>query len=657
MQSRRFRKTARWAVLSSFCLCLCLLAPGFAAAQIRLQNAAETLVSTPAVAQIADDLLGSLYTLGSCAGQAHGLPGRLNLFDADECFTLNGGRLLISNAYPSGQIQLDGATVGGLTVRPAGGDGPFFAVAGLSAVLREGGSAIWRVVAETAGFYAVEVDYALSGSSDRTMNLKVNGLFKHALAMPPTAFGRTDRVIVELAAGLNDVELAAVGTSVSPLIEELALIRVDYLTLGGTAEPRPRADQPECVPGLAAQQQPLSYQSSYYGKVDPGCRRKTLDAWKRFNKFLLCAQIGLTGNAASGGGRVQRARPGLTAAVGNDVALQALVARPAAEPSSPFCVANLLAETAAYINAFDLGFGRHMHCLDGSQPDRTACYVENYLDPDVNDRNDTPDATVAMERMTLSTPTPRTVVAFFVYDAGGRRINQIDLDGEGPKPVPESCYACHQGRSDGSGNPSGGVFLPFDVDAFEDWAGSPSRAAQETDFRALNQIVLEDAEGVGNDALVDLILGWYGGAEPLVSFTNYTAFRNQNDSPAVGLPPAWWFSGAATFDDAAGQGFDELLTFLAEWNVYKFGYAKYCRLCHVAQGYGSGGLDEQDFVPNAAVFLGRLQQTTACNLSAPWVMPHARLTDERFHQDVFTLGSSSSIRPTDFCDTDYLNPD
>ncbi len=40
-------------------------------------------------------------------------------------------------------------------------------------------------------------------------------------------------------------------------------------------------------------------------------------------------------------------------------------------------------------------------------------------------------------------------VTYYVYAPDGRRLNAIALDSEGPKSVPEVCYACHGGKHDG----------------------------------------------------------------------------------------------------------------------------------------------------------------------------------------------------------------
>jgi hypothetical protein len=296
------------------------------------------------------------------------------------------------------------------------------------------------------------------------------------------------------------------------------------------------------------------YYESYYGKVDPQGKRTTLNAWLEENDF-------------------------------NEY--------PA------------LIKKAEYINAADLGFGRKMHCIDNG---RTSCYVKNYLDPK---GASTFAATVAMERMSNGYS---SFVAYFVYDANGNRINQIPLDSEGPKSVPESCWACHGGY--GHGSYYGGTYLPFDVSNLEDWPGHPTKAAQAEKFRELNNIVWNDAKYYADDTnsylanpenLVNLIEKWYAGT-PSVGHT----FSKAN-------APSNWFTNVNGNSSTNANVYKK---HQVESYMYKEIYGKYCRMCHVAQN-----LDWQD--AHAADFT-LAAYNHICSSKDP-VMPHAEVTYNDFH--------------------------
>jgi len=196
--------------------------------------------------------------------------------------------------------------------------------------------------------------------------------------------------------------------------------------------------------------------------------------------------------------------------------------------------------TAVYFNNADLKLGRDMHCRR-TATNRIACYVSNYLDkaqPPASSAialqaaasghsTGNPNllfATVAMEW----DPDPNQVatsVQFFVYDAGGNRVNQATLDSEGPKPVPQICQACHGGYYDsGDHLAHESRFLPFDVASFvtvDDDFSAPTvaqlgltaftRPNQLNQFQALN-LLIEQSEvnrSLQHNAVTELIDGWY----------------------------------------------------------------------------------------------------------------------------------------------------
>lgn len=290
------------------------------------------------------------------------------------------------------------------------------------------------------------------------------------------------------------------------------------------------------------------YLDTYYGKVDPQGKRTTLDDWMAENDF-------------------------------NDY---------------PHLV-----KKAEYINASDLGFGRHMHCIDNG---KTSCYVENYLDPKGESNF---AATVTMERMSNFYG---TFVAFFVYDSDGNRINQIALDSEGPKSVPESCWACHGGYGHGSAF-FGGNYLPFDVNNLEDWPGHPTRASQVANFRSLNYIVWKDAEYLAeNNNLTDLIEKWYGG----IPFSG-TSYGTANT-------PSTWFTNS---NGHLSQNAEVYKKNRVESYLYQEIYGEYCRMCHVAQD-----LDWQD--AHALDFTVAAYNHLCGGADNSPAMPHAEVTYNDF---------------------------
>jgi hypothetical protein len=170
--------------------------------------------------------------------------------------------------------------------------------------------------------------------------------------------------------------------------------------------------------------------------------------------------------------------------------------------------------TTSYYNRGDLGLGREMHCSDRmlSNQQSIACYVTNYasgpagseftfgFSPQIafdNMAAGNPVATVAMVYRKKATTNK---VIFIAYDAAGNITNAAPLDrhgitGEGTpggnfnNHIPSNCLNCHGGTyASGSFQVSGALFLPFDLDQF-DYQVSPSRAAQESTFATMNQLV------------------------------------------------------------------------------------------------------------------------------------------------------------------------
>lgn len=150
-----------------------------------------------------------------------------------------------------------------------------------------------------------------------------------------------------------------------------------------------------------------------------------------------------------------------------------------------------------YYNAWDLGYGRDMHCrklTDGSNG--VACYVINYGDPysphslslqqAVSDERRI--ATVAMEWRPNIPDNPITYVAF---NGNNGLINAVNLDVQIGKYSPFLCLSCHGGTYDFTTHTvQGSSFLPFMTQAF-DYPSDPafSMQAQQDKFRQLNELV------------------------------------------------------------------------------------------------------------------------------------------------------------------------
>ncbi|MFO1369006.1 MAG: hypothetical protein U1F46_08420 [Marinagarivorans sp.] len=344
----------------------------------------------------------------------------------------------------------------------------------------------------------------------------------------------------------------------------------DFLSAMGPVTPLTSATQPEFGS--------VGYSGTYYGQVDPNGLRTTLAAWRSTNGF----------NAA-----IFQLAPTL-----------------------------LRAYSAEYINASDLGFGRKMFCLPPTNTARTACYVQNYLDPN---NASTFAATVAMERMSNANG---SFIAYFVYDAQGKRINQIALDNEGAKSVPESCWACHGGGKT-TGAYFGGNFLPFDLDNLSDWPGHATRAQQEARFANLNQLVWNDTTKVTkNAAMQSLIENWYGG-QP----TSASVYKTAE-------PPLSWLTYPTWVDQTTVEYRNRMKL---ERSLYQDVYARNCRMCHVAQ--------ELDWQLGKGLDFAFAAQTHICKTGRKPTMPHSELTysllfnDKKYQLPAFEA-SSTYVAPS-----------
>ena len=268
---------------------------------------------------------------------------------------------------------------------------------------------------------------------------------------------------------------------------------------------------------------------------------------------------------------------------------------------------------AAYLNFNDLGFGRDMNCLQTGSD--LACYVTNYGAPDQNPANadaaESQDptkrgATVAMEYKNSEGADRR--VRFFVYAPGdpttAGKLKFADLDGLGPKSVPNLCIVCHGGTYDsGANNVLQARFREFDLQSFKysggrSWDYPPSAASNSlsnnelTAFATLNKLVHDIQPNTS--AIKELIDNWYPGGFGAGTKPSNTA-----------VPPGW--SGDANF--------------------YRNVFGKSCRTCHVARDKGvANGFYTFNSSSN---FAG----TDYAVCGFPKFMPNAYITYKNFWND------------------------
>ena len=210
---------------------------------------------------------------------------------------------------------------------------------------------------------------------------------------------------------------------------------------------------------------------------------------------------------------------------------------------------------------------------------------------------------------------------------GGHLLSTIDLDGRGPKGIPNVCTACHGGTFDyntqtaspvqfdagawtRNGKPYGDLsahFLPFDLANFafarnEKKSAAEqdaARAAQEEAIYRLNQNVLNlekpqanpPRSSAGSAGIAQLIEGWYNGA----TLAGTTPSFNYDFVPYE-------------FSDTSILNYPK---------AYRDGYAHSCRTCHIA-------MDRQPFEYTAHPIPPDDQSYVCSHL-----MPNARVTFDR----------------------------
>ena len=317
-------------------------------------------------------------------------------------------------------------------------------------------------------------------------------------------------------------------------------------------------------------------------------------------------------------------------------------------------------DTGQFINLVDLNLTRDHHMVSYG-PNQLAAYVCNHAGPaktavdptglfppqiEVNELIRgiaSPDgliACVAMEYSNRAQPDKPPFTMFFIFGPNGALLSTVDLDGAGPKGVPNVCTACHGGTFDYN-TPVNGIssfdqtkkdlyynltltgpaltqasnirpvgdlnahFLPFDKSNFG-FSDKLTAAEQEEAIFRLNLDVYTTESsrikigpdgyiasgGLASASITDLISGWY-------------EFKLTKDNPAPGFYPG--------------------NTVPPQWDYYNYNqiylqsYAHSCRTCHVAM---ENAALERD--PNLLKAVG------ASLVCTQHVMPNAKVTFDRF---------------------------
>jgi hypothetical protein len=207
----------------------------------------------------------------------------------------------------------------------------------------------------------------------------------------------------------------------------------------------------------------------------------------------------------------------------------------------------------SYLNNNDLGSGRDMHFLrhaDGT----LAAYVTNYsrLDATGNpgpfDQNPVfaddaagkhlPGATVCMEYSPVEGDVSGTrIVKFFVYLNNARQ-TAADLDGFGPKFVPNLCLICHGGTYTFPATPVdvnlNSNFRELDLSTYK-FPGlrTTPNGTEQAAFKKQNQFIRSTL--AARQPILDLIDGWYApGGTGAIQNDAYTP-TNWKGNPQQGL--------------------------------------------------------------------------------------------------------------------------
>jgi hypothetical protein len=281
----------------------------------------------------------------------------------------------------------------------------------------------------------------------------------------------------------------------------------------------------------------------------------------------------------------------------------------------------------SYLNFNDLGFGRSMHF--NRRGDDIYAWVTNYGCPNNEPCNAdlaaSPDpataiATVCMEYAAVEGETTR-IVKFFVYDGGlpaGALVGQADLDGHGPKPVPNLCQNCHGGPTpyDGTTYNLNANFIPFDLATlqYSPHGTATPPPADLTVYRTLNDLVVATQP---SKAIKDLVAGWYKSSATIQDNNYVPSGWPQTGAPAdlyrTVIAPSCRSCHYSLSDDAS---WDEYTKTLARRGIIrKRVCAKNPIMPHAAITYINFWTNAHGFATNPPDFLASYEDLT---VTPPW---------------------------------------
>lgn len=316
---------------------------------------------------------------------------------------------------------------------------------------------------------------------------------------------------------------------------------------------------------------------------------------------------------------------------------------------------------ARYVNNFDLGFGREMY-QRVDECGNVYSFVNNYPTLEATIQPRAKFATVVMEYAPIDrTCAGEKIVKFLAYvpdEVTGEDVlvTSMNFDGRGERVVPGVCTVCHGGAptnlSDISLDQIAGLddvtrtqhadlsssFMLWDLDAFLYSDTDPAltqdrdkisdslrqrytRAAQEAEFRALNQGALATYQGDPDRyaASIKLVHGWYGA---------YDSDSTCGEDGTEAMPAT-----PDVLPDGAFDGSYVQCGWRSEHALYESVFARNCRMCHTQLVNQSLNFDTSE------EFLG--SPSLATRVYEDGVMPLARLTYDRFWAD-FDGGESGA---------------
>jgi hypothetical protein len=317
---------------------------------------------------------------------------------------------------------------------------------------------------------------------------------------------------------------------------------------------------------------------------------------------------------------------------------------------------------ARFINQVDLNLTREHHMVYYGR-DRAAAYVCNHkgpfptkqdptglfppqdeIDALITDAQQNPQNTIACVAMEFSTrgqrgqpPSPTPFTKFLIFGPDGALWSTVDLDGRGPKGVPNVCTACHGGKfdyedADGHFEPGvvtprppgdlGAHFLPFDIANFA-FSSNLKPDQQEQQIFTMNLDVY-NIERDRSPSIQELIAGWYGGD------MNMTPTNMAPRFDRIYIAPSWK-------SDPINR------------DAYLKTYSHSCRTCHVAMDRAAAE-QAPSVISSFAKQLVCDQSTsitasTAIQPADAHVMPNAKVTFDRFW-----LSLDHTVSPPDVAD-------